>query len=135
LNGAFGDAVLRINRARGRGFMAYNTMNEQTPINADIKLFVHTIFAFAVLLGIFFFIISYANAIHSTVVNVPECLLLIGLTLTAKRGNYRMYLFLLQCFALCVAVLPLCIQTVIDTHLFVLNSKHGRSDVMVFCWR
>ena len=38
-----------------------------------------------VLLRISFFIIGYANAIHSTVANVPQGLLLIGLTLTAKR--------------------------------------------------
>jgi hypothetical protein len=72
-----------INKAKGRGFIEYNTVNEQTPINADIERFVHTISVFAVLLGISFFIIGYA--IHSTVANVLEGLLLIGRMLTFKR--------------------------------------------------
>jgi hypothetical protein len=74
-----------INKAKGRGFMEYNTVNEQTPFNTGIEHFdfVHTISAFAVLFAISFLIIGYA--IHSTVVNVPEGLLLIGLTLTVKR--------------------------------------------------
>ncbi len=59
----------------GRGFIEYNTVYKQTPINANV--IVH----FAVLLGmISFFIIGYAmgaSPIHSTVANV--------LTLTAKR--------------------------------------------------
>jgi hypothetical protein len=78
-----------INKAKGRGFMKYNTVNEQTPINVDIEHFVHTISAFAVLLGMSFFIMGYAmgvNAIHSTFSNVPQgLLLLIGLTLAAKH--------------------------------------------------
>ncbi len=75
-----------IYKAKGHSFMEeYDTVHEQTPINADIEHFVHTISAFAVLLGISFLITSYAiGAIHSTVTNVPEGLLLIGLTLTAK---------------------------------------------------
>jgi hypothetical protein len=49
---------------------------------------VHTIFAFVVYLGISFFIIGYAmgaHAIHSTVANVPEGLLLIGRMLTIEH--------------------------------------------------
>ncbi len=65
-----------INKAKGRGFMEYNTVHEQTPIRSEIEHFVHTISAFAVLLGISFLIIGHA--IHSTVANVPEGLLLIG---------------------------------------------------------
>ncbi len=73
-----------INQAKGRCFMEYNTVIEQTPISgADIEHFVHTISAVALLLGISFLSMG-ANAIHSTVANVPEGLLLIGLTLTAK---------------------------------------------------
>jgi hypothetical protein len=58
--------------------------------NALIEHPMHTISAFVVLLRISFFIIGYAmgaNAILSTVANVPEGLLLIpiGLTLTDKR--------------------------------------------------
>ncbi len=78
-----------INNAKGRDFMEeYNTVDEQTPISADIEHFVHTISAFAVYLGISFFNIGYAmgaHAIHSTVTNVPEGLLLIGWTLTIKH--------------------------------------------------
>ncbi len=72
-----------IDKAKGRGFIEYNSVNDQTPTNADIEHIVHTIFAFVVLLGISFLIIGYAmgaNAIHPTVVHV-----LIGLTLTTKR--------------------------------------------------
>jgi hypothetical protein len=61
-----------INKAKGRGFM-------------EEPRFVHTISAFAVYLGISFFIIGYAHAIHSTVTNVPEGLLLIGRPLTIKH--------------------------------------------------
>ncbi len=67
-------------------------MNEQTPIDADIEHFVHTIFAFVVLLGISFFIIGYAmgaNAIHSTVASVPEGLLLIGLDGVRNQEGVR----------------------------------------------
>ncbi len=74
-----------INKAKGRGFIQYNTVNEH---NAEIEHFVHTISAFAVLLWISFLITGYAmgtNAIHSTVANVPEGLLLICLTLHTKR--------------------------------------------------
>jgi hypothetical protein len=56
-------------------------------VPAKIEHFVHTISIFVVLLRISFFIIGCvmdANAIHSTIANVPEGLLLIGLTLTAK---------------------------------------------------
>ncbi len=66
-----------INDVKGRGF-----------INAEIDHFVDIISAFVVLLRISFFIIGYAmgaHAIHSTVTNVPEGLLLIGLTLIAKQ--------------------------------------------------
>ena len=68
------------NKAKGRGFIEYNTVHEQTPINADIEHFVHTISAFAVLLGISFLIIGYTMG-----PNIPEGLLLIGRTLTLKR--------------------------------------------------
>jgi hypothetical protein len=66
-----------INKVKGRGF-----------INAEIEHFADMISAFVVLLRISFFIIGYtmgANAIHSTVTNVLEGLLLIGLTLIAKH--------------------------------------------------
>jgi hypothetical protein len=53
-----------INKAEGRGFIEYNTVN-----------FVHSISAFGVLLGISFLIIGYAMGANS---------ILIGLTLTAK---------------------------------------------------
>ncbi len=114
-----------INKAKDHGFVEYNTVNEQAPINAGIEHFVNTISAFAVLLWISFFIIIYAigaNAIHSTVNK--------QMLATNREG---LYLNLLQDFALCVAVPPSCMQTVIviGIHLFVLNSKHGRSDVMV----
>jgi hypothetical protein len=74
-----------INKANGRGLMEYSTVNGQTPINADIEYFVHIISAVAVLLGISFQIIGYA--IHSTVANVPEGLLLIGRAPTFKRNR------------------------------------------------
>jgi hypothetical protein len=144
-----------INNVKGRGVM-----------NAEIEHLVHIISGFVFLLRISFFIIGCAmgaNAIHSTLVKVPEVLLLIGLTLTAKRkrmlttnlegvetigytsctcsemGTLTQNKFMkgtatLTCtniFALCVAVSPSCMQTVIDIYLFVLNSKHGRSDVTV----
>ncbi len=66
-----------INNVNGRGFM-----------NPEIEHFWHIISALVVLLRMSFFIIDYAmgmNAIHSTVVNVPEGLILIGLTLTTKH--------------------------------------------------
>ncbi len=80
-----------INKAKGRGFMEEykNTVNEQTPISADTEHFVHTISALAVLFGIFFHIIGYAmgtDAIHSTVANVPEGLLLMT-NLGANAGD------------------------------------------------
>ncbi len=62
-----------------------NNVKGGVVMNAEIEHFVHIISAFVVLLSISFFIIGYANAIHSTVANVPQGLLLIGLTLTAKR--------------------------------------------------
>ncbi len=81
-------SVVPINKAKGRDFIEYNTVHEQTPISAEIEHFVDTISAFAVLLGISFLIICYAigaNAIHSTVANVLEGLLLIGGMLTLKH--------------------------------------------------
>jgi hypothetical protein len=71
-----GGSVGPIYKAKGRGFMEYNTVNEQPPINANIP-------AFVVLLEISFLIIGYA--IHSIVANVPEGLLLIGWALTLKH--------------------------------------------------
>ena len=76
------EAILMIdeiegNNVKGRGVMI-----------AEIEHFVHTISVDVVLLWMFFFVIGYAmgaNAIHSTVANVPEGLLLIGLTLNTKR--------------------------------------------------
>jgi hypothetical protein len=154
-------SVGSVNKAKSHNVMEYNTPNEQ------IEHFVHTISTFAVLLGISFLIIGYAmgaNAIHSTFSNVPEGLLLIGLTLTAKHkrilatnlegvetigctsctcsemGTLTQNNFmngtatstLQHYFALCVVAVPAsCLQAAIDIHLFVLNSKHGRSDVMV----
>jgi hypothetical protein len=82
------ESVGPINKAKGCGFMEYTTVEEQPPINAVIEHYMHTISALAVLQGISFLIIGYAmgaNVIHSNVANVPEGLLLIGLTLTAKR--------------------------------------------------
>jgi hypothetical protein len=72
-------SVGHINQTKGCGFKEYNTVNEQTPISTDIKHFVHSISAFAVLLGISLLIISYVIG-----ANVPESLLLVGLMLTAK---------------------------------------------------
>jgi hypothetical protein len=60
-----------INNVKGRGIM-----------NAEIEHLMHIVSAFVVLLRISFFII--ANAIHSTVANVPEGLLP---SLTAKRNR------------------------------------------------
>jgi hypothetical protein len=139
-----------INNVKGRDF-----------INAEIEHFMHIISAFVVLLRIFFFIIGYANTSHSTVANVPVGLLLIGLTLIVKckrmmatslQGVETIGCSFCTCskipkwtqpffmngtastctnVLLCVTVPPSCMQTVIETHLFVLNSKHGRSDAMV----
>ena len=83
-------SVGSINKAKGRGFMEEykNTVNGRTPVSADIEHFAHTISVLAVLFGISYLIIGYAigtNAIHSTVANVPEGLLLIGRTLTLKH--------------------------------------------------
>ncbi len=66
-----------IDNVKGRGVMT-----------AKFEHFVHTISVFVVLLRISFFIIGCvmgSNAIHSTIANVLEGLLLIGLRLTAKR--------------------------------------------------
>jgi hypothetical protein len=79
------ESVVPINKAKRRGFIDYNTVHEQTPISAENEHFVDTISAFAVFLGVSFLIICYANAIHLTVANVLEGLLLIGQTLTLKH--------------------------------------------------
>jgi hypothetical protein len=73
-------SVVPINKEKCRDLMEYNTVHEQTPTRSEIEHFVHTISAFAVLLGI---IIDYA--IHSTVANVPEGLVLIDRTFTLKH--------------------------------------------------
>ena len=87
-DGSFGS----INKAKGRGLMEEytNTVHEQPPISADIEHFFHTISVLTVLFGIVVFhIIGYAmgaNAIHSTVANVPKGPLLIGRMLTLKHN-------------------------------------------------
>ncbi len=134
-----------INKAKDRGFTEYNTVNERTPTNADIEHFLYNISIFAVLLGVSFLIIGYvmgANAIHLTVASAPEGLLLIGLMLTAKRkrmlATNHEDLEIIGCTSststyimFCSVCCSVCMQTVIDIYLFVLNSKHGRSNVMV----
>jgi hypothetical protein len=75
-------SVGAINKAKGpNASIADNTVNEQTPINADIGHFVHTISDCEVLLGISILIIGYAmgaNAID---------LLLIGRTTNLTNGT------------------------------------------------
>jgi hypothetical protein len=80
--------VANVPRRRDRSVGPINNVKGRGVMTAEIEHFVHIISVFVVLLRIFFFIIGYvmgANAIHLTIANVPEDLLLIGLTLTAKH--------------------------------------------------
>ncbi len=84
--GVVANVLHRRNGSGGPG--PINNVKDRDFMNAEIEHFGHIISACVVLLRISFFFIDYAmgvNAIHSTVVSVPEGLLLIGLTLTVKH--------------------------------------------------
>jgi hypothetical protein len=76
---------MNVPRRRDGSVGSINNVKDHGFKNAEVEHFVQIISAFVVLLRISFFIIGYANLFHSTVANVPEGLLLIGLTLIAKR--------------------------------------------------
>ncbi len=114
-----------INIAKGRGFMEYNTVHEQTAINADIEHYVMGDTEGILLIGL----TLIAKSVETIGCTSCTCSQMSTLTQT----NFLNGIATSTCtdVLLCVAVPPSCMQTLIDIHLFVLNSKHGRSDVMV----